>query len=62
MLHRPPDLSPVEHDFELLHRSMASVDDARRDVFLAKLVLLLCHEIDDKAVVRRAVAAATRDL
>jgi hypothetical protein len=41
---------------------MASVDDARRDVFLAKLVLLLCHEIDDKAVVRRAVAAATRDL
>jgi hypothetical protein len=52
----------VEHDFELLHRSMASVDDARRDVFLAKLVLLLCHEIDDKAVVRRAVAAATRDL
>ena len=57
-----PDLSPVEHDFQLLHRTMNSVDEERRDVFLAKLVLLLCHEIDDKAVVRRAVAAAARDL
>jgi 3-(3-hydroxy-phenyl)propionate hydroxylase len=57
-----PLLSPVEQDFDLLQHALAAVDDSRRDLFLAKLALLLSNEIADKKAVAGALARAAKDL
>lgn len=54
--------STVERDFEALCRALDAVGEAQHPVLLAKLALLLCHEIGDAQVIDRAIARALRDL
>lgn len=52
----------VERDFQAICRALDSVSPERQSLLLAKLSLILCHEVADTQVVDRAIARALRDL
>lgn len=43
-------------------RTMTTLGEAKTELFLARLALLLMHEVDDAARIRAAIAEAGRGL
>ena len=52
----------VEHDFQALCEALDSVPESKRTLLLAKLALVLCDHIQDKALVRAAIERAKINL
>lgn len=52
----------VEAVYDTLAEHLDAVDPARRELFLAKLALLLSHDLGDAAHVRRRIDEAARNL
>ena len=48
-------MSAVEHDFQALCHGLDGVPEDKRMLYLAKLTLVLCQQIDDKSLVRDAI-------
>lgn len=55
MSHDTQAVLAVEHDFQVLCQALEGVADDKRALVLAKLALVLCDHIADKALVRSAV-------
>lgn len=52
----------VEAVYEALAEQLDAIDADRRELFLAKLALLLSHDLGDASRVRRLIAEAASDL
>jgi hypothetical protein len=52
----------LEAAYDLIAETVDAAGPAQERLFLAKLALALCHEIDDPERIRRAVALARREL
>jgi hypothetical protein len=55
MSHDTQTVLAVEHDFQTLCQALEGVPAEKRPLLLAKLALVLCDHIEDKALVRAAV-------
>lgn len=62
MSHDIQSVLAVEHDFQALCQALEGVSEEKRTLLLAKLALVLCDLIKDKALVRAAVERAKMNL
>ena len=57
-LNRQPNIPDPDGFYEELIASQRDLDDARADMLLAKLVLILANHVGDREVLREALALA----
>lgn len=57
-LHREPHIIEADGFYEELIASQRDLPDARADMVLAKLVLILANHIGDREILREALALA----
>jgi hypothetical protein len=62
MIPKRLETTELEAVYDLLAEAIDRAGEARRDLFLAKLALVLANLLGDRAQVEAAVAAALRDL
>lgn len=62
MIPKRLETTELEAVYDLLAEAIGRAGEARRDLFLAKLALVLANLLGDRAQVEAAVAAALRDL
>jgi hypothetical protein len=61
MIPKRLETTELEAVYDLLAEAIDRVGEARRDLFLAKLALVLANLLGDRAQVEAAVAAGLRD-
>lgn len=62
MIEARMDMDALETTYDVIADAMDDVGPDRRDLFLAKLVLVLSNYLGDPAQVQAAISAAKRDI